>query len=144
LVSKTDLVRERHDGGGLEEWEPLCVRVGGGVEYELDPEFHAALIARATVADIMMPIVFALPENATVTKAAALMAYEGVHRVPVVSSGGQVVGVLSSLDILGWLASTHVGSWEAPGAGRNASDGQDPCTSERSDCDGGGGPTHGM
>jgi CBS domain-containing protein len=144
FVSKTDLVRERHDGGGFEEPEPLCVRVGGGVKYELGPEFHAAPIARATVADIMMSIVFALPENATVTKAAALMAHEGVHRIPVVSLGRRVVGVLSSLDILGWLSSTHVGSWEAPGAGRNSSDGQDPCTSERPDCDGGGGPTHGM
>jgi CBS domain-containing protein len=129
LVSKTDLVRERHDSGGLEEWEPLCVRVGGGVEYELDPEFHAAPIARATVADIMMSIVFALPENATIVKAAALMAHEGVHRIPVMSLSGQVVGVLSSLDILGWLASTPVGSWAGPGAERNAYDTQEPFTS---------------
>ncbi len=142
LVSKTDLVREQHDGGGLEEWEPLCVRVGGGVEYELDPEFHAAPIARATVADIMMSIVFALPENATVAKAAALMAHEGVHRIPVVSSGGQVVGVLSSLDILGWLASTPIGSWAAPGAGRNAYDTQAHFTSERPDCGGDVGATY--
>ena len=144
LVSKTDLVRERHDDDGLEEQEPLCVREGGGVEYELGPGFHAVQIARATVADIMMPIVFALPENATIAKASALMVFEGVHRIPVVSSGGQVVGILSSLDILGWLASTPVGSSAAPGAGRNAYDAQDPCTSERSDCDGDGGPIHGM
>ncbi len=108
LVSKTDLVRERHEDGGLEEREPLCVCGGGGVEYERGPGFHAVPIALATVADIMMPIVFAVPENATVAKAAALMAFEGVHRVPVVSSGGQVVGVLSSLDILRWLAE-HAG-----------------------------------
>ncbi len=118
LVSKTDLVRERHDGGGLEEREPLCVREDGGVEYELGPGFHAVAIARATVADIMMPIVFAVPENATVAKAAALMAFEGVHRVPVVSLGGQVVGVLSSLDILRWLAG-HAGR---TGRGRNGCD----------------------
>jgi len=144
LVSKTDLVRERCDDVGLEEREPLWVREEGGVEYELGPEFHAAPIARATVADIMMPIVFALPENATVAKASALMVFEGVHRIPIVSSGGQVVGILSSLDILGWLAGTPVGSSAAPGVGRNAYDAQDPCTSKRSDCDGDGGPTHGM
>ena len=115
LVSKTDLVRERHDDGGLEEREPLCVRESGGVEYELGPGFHAVPIARATVADIMMPIVFSLPENATVAKASSLMVFEGVHRLPVVSSGGQVVGILSSLDILCWLASTPVGSSAAPG-----------------------------
>ena len=108
LVSKTDLVRERHEDGGLEEREPLCVCGGGGVEYERGPGFHAVPITLATVADIMMPIVFSVPENATAAKAAALMAFEGVHRVPVVSSGGQVVGVLSSLDILRWLAE-HAG-----------------------------------
>ncbi len=142
LVSKTDLVRERHDDGGFEEQEPLCVCEGGGVEYELGPGFHAAPIARATVADIMMPIVFALPENATVAKASALMVFEGVHRIPVVSSGGQVVGILSPLDILGWLASTSVGSSAAPGAGRNAYDTQDPCTSELPDCDADGDPNY--
>ena len=100
------------------------------------------LPARATVADIMMPIVFALPENATVAKASALMVFEGVHRIPVVSSGGQVVGILSSLDILGWLAGTPVGSSAAPGAGRNAYDTPDPCTSERPDCDADGDPNY--
>ncbi len=144
LVSKTDLVRERRDDNGLEEREPLYVREGGGVEYELGPGFHAAPIARATVADIMMPIVFALPENATVAKASSLMVFEGVHRIPVVSSDGRVVGILSSLDILSWLASMPVGSSAAPGAGRNASDAQDSCTSDRPDCGEDGGPTHGM
>jgi CBS domain-containing protein len=32
------------------------------------------------------------------------MAYEGVHRVPVVAADGRVVGILSSLDVVRWLA----------------------------------------
>jgi CBS domain-containing protein len=144
VVSKTDLVRERHDDGDLEEREPPSACEGWEFDCELGPGFHAAPIARATVADIMMPIVFALPENATITKAASLMALEGVHRIPVVSAGGQVVGVLSSLDILCWLAGIPVGSSAAPGAVRNASDAQDPCTPDRPDCSEDGGPTHGM
>jgi CBS domain-containing protein len=142
LVSKTDLVRERHDDDGLEEREPLCVREDGGVEYELGPGFHAAAIARATVADIMMPIVFSLPEHATVAKASSLMVFEGVHRIPVVSPDNQVVGILSSLDILGWLSSTPGGSSAAPGSGRNGYGTQGHGTSERPDCDEDGGPTH--
>ncbi|HKE20196.1 MAG TPA: CBS domain-containing protein [Kofleriaceae bacterium] len=58
----------------------------------------------ATVADIMMSMAFTLPESATVSCAAALMAFEGIHRVPILSSGGCVVGMLSSLDVARWLA----------------------------------------
>jgi CBS domain-containing protein len=31
------------------------------------------------------------------------MAFEGVHRLPVVSDGGEVVGILSALDVLRWF-----------------------------------------
>jgi len=56
------------------------------------------------VADIMTPASFTLSENASLARAAALMAFESVHRVPVVSSGGSVVGVVSALDIARWVA----------------------------------------
>jgi CBS domain-containing protein len=58
----------------------------------------------AVVADVMTPIAFTLDERAPLTHAAALMAIEGVHRVPVVAEDGQVVGILSALDIARWLA----------------------------------------
>jgi CBS domain-containing protein len=56
------------------------------------------------VADVMMCLAFTLPETASVARAAALMTYEGVHRLPVVAADGQLVGVLSALDITRWLA----------------------------------------
>ncbi|HYU14448.1 MAG TPA: CBS domain-containing protein [Candidatus Acidoferrum sp.] len=65
-----------------------------------------------TVADIMMPVVFTLPPDAPIGRAAALMAYEGVHRVVVIDHRGCVAGVVSSLDIarwLGWCARYPVG-----------------------------------
>lgn len=65
-----------------------------------------------TVADIMMPVVFTLPADAPIGQAAALMAYEGVHRIVVVDEKGCVIGVVSSLDIarwLGWCARYPVG-----------------------------------
>jgi CBS domain-containing protein len=65
---------------------------------ELDPT------EGAVVADIMMPVAFTLTESASISHAAALMAYEDIHRVPVVSSDGTVVGIVSSLDIVRWLA----------------------------------------
>lgn len=61
----------------------------------------------ATVSDIMMPVVLCLPANESVARAAALMAFEKVHRVPVVGPSGQVVGIVSSLDVLRWMARQH-------------------------------------
>lgn len=56
------------------------------------------------VRDIMNPMSFTLNEDKSISKASALMAYEGIHRLPVVNEAGEVVGLLSSLDILHWLA----------------------------------------
>lgn len=58
----------------------------------------------ATVADVMMPVVYTLPESATLSRAAALMAFEGLHRIPVVSAENRVVGMITSLDVARWLA----------------------------------------
>jgi CBS domain-containing protein len=56
------------------------------------------------VRDIMMPIAFTLPESASLSHAAALMAYENIHRVPVVGADGSVVGIVSAMDIVRWVA----------------------------------------
>ena len=50
--------------------------------------------------DIMSPVVFKLTEAESVTRAAKLFAAQGVHRAPVVGSGGRVVGVLTSFDLV--------------------------------------------
>lgn len=78
------------------------------VEHEVTSER-----GKHSVADIMMPMVFTLPPEAPIGQAAALMAYEGVHRVVVVDHKGCVVGLVSTLDIarwLGWCARYAVGS----------------------------------
>lgn len=56
------------------------------------------------VEDVMMPLVFALYETAAVSQAAGLMAVEGVHRLLVASPRGELVGILSALDVMRWLA----------------------------------------
>jgi CBS domain-containing protein len=104
IVTKTDLLREGFERGETEEHEPLHITTDGGYECELGPGFHADRIARATVGEIMTPVTFTLREDATVSQASALMAFEAVHRVPVVDRDGKVVGILSSLDVLRWLA----------------------------------------
>ena len=90
IISKTDLVQARHD------------RLG------------------AVAADIMMPIAFTLPENATLSHAAALMAYEGIHRLPVVAADGSVVGIVSAMDVVRWLARSD--GYLVPGKPRAGTD----------------------
>lgn len=105
MISKSDLVRQNYeDGMGREMEEIIIESPETGFEYELGPGFHAQRIAKATVGEIMMPISFTVPRDASLARAAGLMAFEGVHRVPVVDGDGKVVGILSSLDILRWLA----------------------------------------
>ncbi len=54
---------------------------------------------RRTVGEVMTPIAFSISDRASVAQAAALMAFEHVHHVPVLSAEGRVVGIVSSLDV---------------------------------------------
>ena len=61
-------------------------------------------IRPTTAAEIMLPLVLSLDEHATVLQAAAMMARQGLHHVVVVSPKGRLVGVVSCLDVVRWLA----------------------------------------
>jgi CBS domain-containing protein len=104
VVSKTDLLRSQWENAGLIELEPFAP--DGAEDVELEPGFHLERIREGKVEDIMTPVSFTLSENASVARAAALMAYEGVHRVPVLSGSGQVIGLISALDVTRWVAET--------------------------------------
>lgn len=67
-------------------------------------------------ADAMTPVLLALPTEATIARAAALMAYEGVHHLLVTTPEGKSVGMVSSLDIMTWLARRE--GFVVPGTGR--------------------------
>jgi CBS-domain-containing membrane protein len=84
----------------VDDWGHLL-----GVATKTDLVEHEVTSQRGhkTVGDIMMPLVFTLPPEASIGQAAALMAYEGVHRVIVVDEKGCVVGLVSTLDIARWL-----------------------------------------
>jgi CBS domain-containing protein len=99
VVSKTDLVRD--------QFETLDADLEADELTEapkLGPGSHAALIARGTVAEVMTPLPLTVPEHLSISQAAAIMASREIHRLPVVSSAGTVVGIVSSLDIVRWLA----------------------------------------
>jgi CBS domain-containing protein len=59
----------------------------------------------STVAgQVMMPLALTLDEHTSVAHAAAMMAIEGVHHVPIVADTGCLIGVVSAMDIVRWLA----------------------------------------
>lgn len=103
IVSKTDLLREQFRGSLPDDLTDLTAwRTHAGVE-DRGSEPDDELSAR-TVAELMTPFAFSLPVDAPVSLAAALMSYEAVHRIAVTEADGMVVGILSSLDVMRWLA----------------------------------------
>lgn len=78
---------------------PLGVVSKTDVLRALGPDEHGAC-AR----DIMTPVSIAMPEHASIARAAALMVYEHVHRVVITGPSGEVTGLVTTLDVLRWLA----------------------------------------
>jgi CBS-domain-containing membrane protein len=85
IVSKTDLLRRR--GAGKAKMK--------------------------TVADVMTPVVHGLPEDAPVAYAISLMAFEGLHEVPIVDADNHVIGMITATEALRWVA--HALGYVVPG-----------------------------
>lgn len=114
IVSKTDVLRHV---------VPEGARIGSdGVEpsasIELAVVSAAERGAAPTVRDVMTHVVFTLQAEASLSRAAALMAFEGVHRIVVVAADGSALGIVSSLDILRWLARKD--GYVVPGPARSS------------------------
>ncbi len=58
----------------------------------------------ARVADAMVKVALSVPEAAPLGRAAALMAEHRTDRLAVVSDDGVVVGMLTAMDVVAWLA----------------------------------------
>ena len=67
---------------------------------QLAPGKPSALTAN----DVMMPFALTLGEQATIAHAAAMMASEDIHHVPILDDEGCLIGIVSSMDIVRWLA----------------------------------------
>lgn len=104
IVSTTDVVRDQHERGEtLEEPEAVRLQANDGITYSPGPGYRL-IDPGATVSDVMSRKVITIREDTSIAEASELMARNHVHRLPVVSETGQVVGLVSSLDILGWVA----------------------------------------
>jgi CBS domain-containing protein len=81
---------------------------------------HATPCFVDTASDLMMPLAITLAEHATVAHAVAVMAREAIHHVPIVDLEGCLIGVVSSMDIVRWLASNDGVAAELDDADRDA------------------------
>jgi CBS domain-containing protein len=78
-------------------------------------EQSEAGVTVAMAGDVMMPLAIAVHERATIAHAAALMAGEDIHHLAVVDEDGRLVGIVSSMDIVRWLARNDGFSAANPG-----------------------------
>ena len=105
VVSVVDVAAAASEGDDSEAQRPGSDYYERGFEDALSQEDIEDLrVERATlsVADIMTPSVYAVPEDATVSEVASMMLEGHLHRV-LVTREGKVVGIISTSDLLGLL-----------------------------------------
>jgi CBS domain-containing protein len=98
----------RHRIGSLPIVDHDGVPVGMVTKQDLVEQLIAARGSSAAPAQVagqlMMPLAFILDERATVAHAASLMSLEGIHHVVIVADSGCLIGIVSALDVVRWLA----------------------------------------
>jgi CBS-domain-containing membrane protein len=105
LVSKTDVVRAIKGGHAANSPE---------VDTHIQPWWDADRLSQLKVGEIMTPTLYTFSPTTTVADATAAMAFEGMHHLPVVADSGKLMGMLSALDLLNWIA-RHAGYQPADG-----------------------------
>jgi CBS domain-containing protein len=95
FVSKTDIVRE---------FKGQSTAKGQETDTAIQPWWDAERLSRLKVGEIMTPTLYTFTPETSVADAMAAMAFEGIHHLPVVEESGKLVGMLSALDVLDWLA----------------------------------------
>jgi CBS domain-containing protein len=73
-------------------------------DVDLQLEAQSERSELATVSAAMTPCTVTVPETMPVTRAAAVMAFEGIDCLVAVSPAGAVVGLLTAADLMFWLA----------------------------------------
>jgi CBS domain-containing protein len=99
MVSKTDLLAEEADRADAESVEREFPPVAQ-VPLRLTEE----LLARRTAGELMSTPLLSLRDSDSILRAAQLMTTRAVHRLGVVDDEGRLVGVVSTTDVVRWLA----------------------------------------
>jgi CBS domain-containing protein len=103
FVSRADLLRAAQERGDTAEMRVVTARPRDSDPLGVEPGSHVYEPVSVTAGEVMSPVVLALHESSNIAQGAAIMAFEGVHRLPILGDHGEVVGIVSALDILRWL-----------------------------------------
>ena len=103
IVSKTDLVTLHMDQADAVDVPPARIPGRKGARQTI-PGFHTDAENGETVTDVMCQTVLTVGEQTTIARAAELMAVHRVHGLPVVAPNARVIGWISALDIVSWVA----------------------------------------
>lgn len=98
IVTKTDVLERYYDAAEDQILDEAVALVDDSSQPETAAE------RQVTAADLMTRAVFSIGAHESISMASALMAYEGVHHVLVLAADGAPVGIVSALDIVGWVA----------------------------------------
>ena len=80
----------------------------------MDPERNEGSLSSKEVQDLMTRAIFALEPQAPVIRAIRLMVREGIHRVVVMDNRREVVGIVTSTDVMNALAQGQLSETEFP------------------------------
>lgn len=61
-------------------------------------------LAPILAGELMMPFALTLGASASIAHAAAMMAIEDIHHIAIVDDDGRLIGIVSSMDVVRWLA----------------------------------------
>lgn len=79
------------------------LRVSWGDVYKQDPRQVDALLDTLTIRDVMQEDIVTIRSRETVRRAAELLAQGQYHGLPVVDDEGQLVGMVTSTDVIRYL-----------------------------------------
>jgi CBS domain-containing protein len=104
MVSKSDLVADDYDWAELRQEALPWQRIAGSHVANDEELFAERLLASQTVADIMTSVALTVREHVSISRAAAMMVSNHIHRLPVVDDQGCVIGIVTTFDIARWVA----------------------------------------
>jgi len=110
VVSRFDIIRklsvERSRAGEISDYFRRYDADEDAVlkSFLAEEQSVAVRLSAERVSDVMSPPTFVAPPDMAIRDVAALLFEHRIHRVPVVDEGRELVGIISSLDIVGLVA----------------------------------------